>query len=81
MNQGDELPSKMRAVELFYKVTWELPDEKKITLELSEDDRETIEAVLSSRKKTLDAIADEIITNPSDLSSDYPSSNAQWESD
>lgn len=81
MNQHAELPSKMRAVELFYKVTWELPDENKITLELSEDDRETIEAVLSSRKKTLDAIADEIITNPSDLSSDYPSSNAQWESD
>lgn len=66
----------MRAVELFYKVTGELPDEKKITLELSEDDRETIEAVLSSRKKALDAIADEIITNPSDLS-DYPSSHDQ----
>lgn len=80
MNQHAELPSKMRAVELFYKVTWELPDEKKVTLELSDDDRESIEAILAWRKKTVEAIADEIITNPSDLS-DYPSANDQWESD
>ena len=80
MNQSWELPSKMRAVELFYKVTWELPDEKKLTLELSDDDRESIEAILAWRKKTVEAIADEIITSPSDLS-DYPSTHDKWESD
>lgn len=78
INQHLELPSKMRAIELYYKVTGDLPDEKKVIITMSDEDREAIESVLSSRKQFIDTVTGEIITNPSTLS---PLSYDQWEDD
>lgn len=80
MNQNEEKSPKMRAIELFYRITGDLPDEKKITLELSDEARDSIEQILAWRSKAVKEIAEEIITTPSDLS-DYPSSNDEWEND
>lgn len=54
INQSEELPSKMRAIELYYKITGEMPDEKvKIEHTISDEDRDTIARILSGRRAAL----------------------------